>query len=136
MASAPIAASGAANPLDLQASAMGMQDFLKILLTQLSYQDPLKPMDNQEFLAQMAQFTALAQSQQLNARIDQLLSTQASAQALGLLGRTVDISGDGGVISGSVIALAMTGATPLLSVRTTAGVEQSGISLSQVLGVR
>ena len=62
----------------LQAHGLGMQDFLKILLTQLTFQDPLKPMDNQAFMAQMAQFTALEQTQQLNAKIDALLATQAA----------------------------------------------------------
>ena len=47
------AAAGAAS------SALGLQDFMKVLLTQLTFQDPLKPMDNQAFMAQMAQFTAL-----------------------------------------------------------------------------
>ena len=42
---------------------LGLQDFLQVLLTQLSWQDPLKPMDNQTFMAQMAQFTALEQTQ-------------------------------------------------------------------------
>ena len=54
-----------ANSPATQASALGLQDFMKILLTQLTYQDPLKPLDNQEFMAQMAQFTTLEQSQRL-----------------------------------------------------------------------
>jgi len=134
MATAPISA--APSSADLQASGIGMQDFLKILLTQLTYQDPLKPMDNQEFLAQMAQFTALGQSQQLNTKIDQLLSTQAAVQSLGLLGRTIDVSTGGGILSGTVIALAMSDTTPRLTLRTSGGAEQTGIDLSQVLGVR
>jgi flagellar basal-body rod modification protein FlgD len=43
---------------------------MKILLTQLTYQDPLKPMDNQAFMAQMAQFTALQQAQDTNSKMD------------------------------------------------------------------
>ena len=121
---------------DLQANGIGMQDFLKILMTQLTYQDPLKPMDNQEFLAQMAQFTTLGQSQQLNDKIDQLLATQATVQSLGLLGRTVDVNTDGAVFSGSVIGLSMADGTPRLTVRPSSGSEQTGITLSQVLGVR
>ena len=126
----------AAAPADLQSAAISMQDFLKILLTQLSYQDPMKPMDNQQFLAQMAQFTTLAQSQSLNGKIDQLLATQATAQSVGLLGRSVDVSTDGGVLSGTVVALALTGTTPQLTLRLTNGSEQAGIGLGQVQGVR
>jgi len=119
-----------------QVSSIGLQDFLKILTTQLSHQDPLKPMDNQEFIAQVAQFSALEQSRQLNEKIDRLLAVQSATQSVGLLGKTVDIDVAGAARSGKVSALKFSGGEPLLSVLTTAGVALEGISLSQVLGVR
>lgn len=119
----------------LQASTLGMQDFLNILLTQLTYQDPLKPMDNQAFIAQMAQFTTLGQTQQLNNTIDALLSTQASMQAIGLIGRTVEFSTGQDRQSGTVTALSWSGNVPLLTVRTAAGPVE-GVSLSQVLRIQ
>ena len=61
-----IGAIGAAPDAAASKASLGLQDFMKILLTQLTYQDPLKPMDNQAFMAQMAQFTALEQSKRLN----------------------------------------------------------------------
>ena len=88
-------ASSATN--NLQANNLGIQDFLKILLTQLNYQDPMKPMDNQQFMAQMAQFTTLQQTQQLNTNIEHLINNQASLQSVGLIGRTVDIATQTGV---------------------------------------
>jgi flagellar basal-body rod modification protein FlgD len=134
---ATIGAVGGTTPTNLQANGLGIQDFLKILLTQLTAQDPLKPIDNQEFLAQIAQFTSLEQTQQLNTKIDALLSTQASLQSVGLIGRTVDVSTtDNGNVTGSVISLSLAGDTPMLAVRTAAGATISNISLSQITAVR
>lgn len=127
---------GSTAPVSLQSNSLGMQDFLKILLTQLTYQDPLKPMDNQQFMAQMAQFTSLEQTQQLNNKIETLITNQAALQSVGLIGRTVDIATDSGPISGSVTALSLSGDSPLLTVRTTAGVTIADVSLSQVTAVR
>ena len=120
----------------LQANSLGLQDFLKILLTQLTYQDPLKPMDNQAFMAQMAQFTSLQQTQQLNTKLDALLSTQASLQSVGLLGRSVDIADASGTVTGSVIALSLAGQTPQLTVQLNNGTTLTGVSLSQIAAVR
>lgn len=47
-------------------NALGKDEFLKLLITQFQYQDPLDPMSDTEFIAQMAQFSALEQMQNLN----------------------------------------------------------------------
>ena len=120
----------------LRASGMNQEDFLKILLTQLSYQDPMKPMDNQEFMAQMAQFTSLEQTQQLNDKISTLISNQAALQSVGLIGRTVDISSASGAVTGTVVSLSLSGESPLITLRTPAGVTLPNISLSQITAVR
>ena len=121
---------------NLRSSSLGMEDFLKILLTQLTYQDPLKPMDNQQFMAQMAQFTNLGQTQQLNTKIETLITNQAALQSVGLIGKTVDITTATGTASGTVSALSLSGAAPQISVRTTAGAVLTNISLSQITSVR
>ncbi len=121
---------------NLQAQSLGMQDFLKILLTQLTYQDPLKPMDNQEFMAQMAQFTNLQQTQQLNDKIETLITNQAALQSVGLIGRTVDINASGTTVTGTVSALSLAGASPSISVRTSSGAVINDVSLSQISAVR
>lgn len=85
MAVNPVSATNAA----LNANSIGIEEFLKILSSQLNNQDPLKPLDNQEFLSQIAQFSALQQSQVLNQRMEQLLLTQAASQSVGLIGKDV-----------------------------------------------
>jgi flagellar basal-body rod modification protein FlgD len=77
--------------------AMGKDDFLKLLITQMRYQDPLSPMDNTQFLSQMAQFSSLEQMQNLNESFDQsLLISQSlnNSSAAGLIGRHVRASGE------------------------------------------
>lgn len=87
--------------------ALGKDDFLKLLITQMRYQDPLSPMDNTQFLAQMAQFSSLEQMQNLNESFDQsMLLSQSlnNSSAAGFIGRHVRASGDGVTLgpSGSV----------------------------------
>lgn len=119
-----------------QSSNIGIQDFLKILTAQLNNQDPLKPVDNQEFVAQIAQFATLEQSRQLNVKIDQLLSLQSSTQSVGLLGKRVDIDQGGSIVSGTVTALAMASGQPLLTITTASGQFQTDVSLSQIINIR
>ncbi|MDQ0045437.1 flagellar hook assembly protein FlgD [Variovorax boronicumulans] len=133
MAIDAVSGSGATN---LQANSLGMEDFLKILLTQLTYQDPLKPMDNQQFMAQMAQFTSLEQTQQLNTKVETLITNQAALQSVGLIGKTVDVSTPTGTVTGTVSALSLSGSAPLLTVQTTAGATLNNVSLSQLAAVR
>lgn len=65
---------GAANPL---APAMGKEDFLKLLVTQLRNQDPLSPMDGAQFAAQLAQFSTVEQLIEMNSKLE--ATTAASA---------------------------------------------------------
>jgi flagellar basal-body rod modification protein FlgD len=75
---------------------LGKDVFLKLLVTQLRHQDPLNPQDNSAFVAQMAQFTALEQMQNLNQLLGRMLDLQAAAQAPVLLDRWVTVQGEGG----------------------------------------
>jgi flagellar basal-body rod modification protein FlgD len=118
------------------ASGIGLQDFLKILTSEMSNQDPLKPLDNQEFIAQIAQFSALEQSRELNQKIDQLLSVQSASQSIGLLGRSVDIAAAGGQVSGQVVALDFVSGKPQLTLALSGGATVAAITLDQILSVR
>lgn len=56
--------------------------FLKLLVTQLQYQDPLNPTDNTEFVAQMAQFSSLEQMQNMNGGMSKLLTLSLMGKAV------------------------------------------------------
>ena len=125
------------------AAALGQDDFLKILLTQLTYQDPLKPLDNQQFIAQMAQFSALEQSRQLNEKIDSLLGAQAATQSFGLIGKVVEYTdAAGSTQQAKVMHVAFKDGQPSLDVfhfvngqLQTASIV-SGVRLSSITQVR
>ena len=130
--STPAVGSGAQS----QSASIGIQDFLKILTAQLNNQDPLKPVDNEQFVAQIAQFATLEQSRQLNVKIDDLLSVQSAIQSVGLLGKTVDVNQGGFLLSGLVTALDVSSGVPLITIKTGAGAFQSQISLGQITNIR
>lgn len=98
---------------------IGQEDFMRILLTQLQFQDPLKPVDNQQFIAQLAQFSALEINRQQSEKIDTLLTVQSADQAIGLLGKSIEIAGEqnAGAV-GQVTAVSFATGEPRLTVRT------------------
>jgi flagellar basal-body rod modification protein FlgD len=120
----------------LQASSISQQDFFKLLVTQLSFQDPLKPIDNEAFIAQIAQFTSLEQTRQMNDRLNSLLTIQSATQAIGLIGRTVEVATATGSVVGTVTTLSFDAGAPFLSVLTSAGQVLSGIGLDKINLVR
>lgn len=108
------------------------EDFIKLFLSQLQFQDPLEPVDNREFLSQLAQFSNLEQTRQTSQNTEGLLVMNSSAQALALLGKTVEIQGTGAATVGSVIAVNFTSSGPELSISTTSGQILTSVRLSQV----
>ncbi|MFI0846187.1 flagellar hook assembly protein FlgD [Mesorhizobium sp. IMUNJ 23232] len=95
-------------------TAVDYQSFLRLLVAQMKNQDPTNPMDSTQYVAQLASFSQVEQSVQINSRLDQLLQASTLAQADALIGRTVT-SADG-KISGEVKEVRLTtgGATAVL----------------------
>ena len=80
-----------------KSSQLGQEDFLTLMITQFQNQDPFKPMENGDFLAQMAQFSTVSGLQELNDRFDTLaasISGDQALQAASLIGREILVSGD------------------------------------------
>src|SRR6185436_11841697 len=117
---------------------VSQMDFLRILATQLSFQDPMKPIDNQEFIAQLAQFTTLEQTRQLTDRLEALLGVQASTQSVALIGKTVEVStGTGaGTATGTVTTVRFNAGQPLLSLKLADGSFLTDVNPSSVTLVR
>lgn len=121
----------------IQPTLIGQDDLIKIMLTELTYQDPLKPLDNREFIAQLAQFTTLAQTQQLNDHVDNLLSIQAATQSLGLIGKTVSVqTSQGASDTGQVTTITFSNGEPRLTVQTAGGAFLTDIGLASVTLIR
>ena len=94
---------------------LGKDDFMKLLITQLQNQDPTSPMENTEFIAQMAQFSSLEQMTNMSTEFTKLANMLNSGEAVSLLGRSVEVSSGESSISGVVEAVTR-GANPQIKV--------------------
>lgn len=131
-----IGASLSSSEAETRKTSIGQEDLFKILLTQLSYQDPLKPMDNQEFVSRLAQFTSLEQTKEMNDRMEFLVAMESTNQSLGLLGKTVQVEADGKSVVGAITTIRFEKGTPLMTIQTTSGEFLTGVSLSQISLIR
>lgn len=93
--SAPVPGSAAAASMDYNA-------FLRLLVAEMKNQDPTKPNDATQYMAQLASFSNVEQAIKTNAKLDALLTTSALSQAESLIGRTIT-SADG-TVTGKVTA--------------------------------
>jgi flagellar basal-body rod modification protein FlgD len=81
---------------------MQMEDFLQLLTSQISNQDPLEPMKDTEFISQMANIASLEQMQQFTKGFESFADSQKDMVAQAYLGRMVSISEQGSEVSGLV----------------------------------
>ena len=105
--------------------------FLKLLVAQMRYQDPTKPTDNSQFLAQTAQFTTVEKMSEIAKSQADALAVQLRLSASNLVGRTITYPGpDGAELTGVVTSATFTGSSPTLKVGNT------DVPLSSVREVR
>jgi len=96
---------------------LDQRDFLRLLVAQMTQQDPLNPKSDLEMIPQMVSFTQLEQSKSMQSDIAQLRAEQQLLRANSLLGRTVEIQDGSGVrVTGQVSAVQMEEGTPKLVV--------------------
>ncbi|MDR1212065.1 MAG: flagellar hook assembly protein FlgD [Spirochaetaceae bacterium] len=84
---------------------LGKDEFLKILLTQLAHQDPTAPMEDKEFIAQMAQFSTLEQMSGMARDFAQLKTILIGSEAQASLGKGVELVDGEEIIQGTVKAV-------------------------------
>jgi len=72
------------------------QSFLRLLVAQMKNQDPTSPMESTDYVAQLATFSQVEQSVQMNSKLEQILAASALSQAGGVIGREIT-SADGSV---------------------------------------
>ena len=111
---------------------MGKDTFLKLLMAQMSNQNPMEPTDDKEMLAQLAQFSTLEQMTSMAASQQSSAAATQMSQAVNLLGRTVTyLDRDGLSQTGAVDQVSMVNGAPSLTI---AG--KDGVTTSQITQVR
>ena len=94
---------------------LGKSEFLELLITQLTHQDPTAPMQDTEFIAQMAQFSSLEQMMNMTETIGAMNQSLASATAINAVGKNVELESHGEIVYGMINAISQ-GASPEVEV--------------------
>jgi flagellar basal-body rod modification protein FlgD len=95
------------------AAGMGKDDFMKLLIAQLKNQDPMKPMEDKEFITQLAQFSSLEAMEKMTQQMEDLTGSQMLVQAATLIGKQVTAKLENGdVVSGTISQVKMISGQP------------------------
>jgi flagellar basal-body rod modification protein FlgD len=94
---------GANDNIPLPTQMLSQQDFLNLLVTQMTSQDPLKPIDNQDMLSQMVQFSTLNANTTMQSALGQMQTGQTFSQATALMGRQVMLQVDSSTTTQGVV---------------------------------
>lgn len=111
---------------------VSQDDFIRLFLAQLTFQDPLEPINNEQFLAQMAQFASLEQTRVVNETLEQQTFLQSSGQALSMIGRNVEVSSETGNVTGTISAISFSQSGASLTVTKDDNSFISNVRLSQI----
>jgi len=97
---------------------LDVNDFLKLLTVQLQSQDPMKPMEDTQFISQMASFTSLQQMKQLSTDFKNFSSEQRISSAQSFLGKVVTVTTADGDVIGQVKSVKLLDGSPRIVIGT------------------
>jgi flagellar basal-body rod modification protein FlgD len=121
------------DPSGLPNSGINEQDFIQLFVSELQFQDPTQPLDNSQFLTQLAQFVSIEQQSEEVGGINNLLTLDANDQSLGLLTHTVQVTNaDGSTTSGKVTGIQYGTSGVQITVTTASNNVITGLGLSQI----
>jgi len=124
------------NVNNIERGTVAIDDYLRLLVAQFQFQNPLEPVKNGEFLSQIAQFSALQIGQQTQQSIEHLLNVSITQRSLELLGKTVEVEVDGRFLLGTVTGVGALNDGSVLSVLTHDGEVISHVFPTQISLVR
>ncbi|ULU23716.1 flagellar hook assembly protein FlgD [Dyella terrae] len=121
------------DPSALSSSGINEQDFIKLFVSELQFQDPMQPLDNSQFLTQLAQFVSIEQQSEEVSGINNLLTLDSSDQSLGLLSHTVQVANaDGSTTTGKVTGIQYTSNGVQMTISTGTSNVVTNVGLSQI----
>ena len=132
MATTPVGAAGSQQPPSAAVPAansnqqLGANEFLQLLTTELQNQDPLQPVDDTQSVAQLAQFSALQATNELNTSFQNFQSNFGVLQSSSLIGKqvtvvTTDASGNSSNVTGTVNSIAVQNGQPFFTMNDSSG---------------
>lgn len=112
------------------ATALGSNQFLDLMMVQLTHQDPSNPTDPTQYMSELAQFTAVEQETDTAQSTAQSASAEAVSAAVGLIGHTISYTDQttGKAVSGAVQSVQITSSGPTLTVGGIAGIAPSTVT--------
>ncbi|MGO9959932.1 MAG: flagellar hook capping FlgD N-terminal domain-containing protein [Solirubrobacteraceae bacterium] len=111
------------------ANTMGSNDFLDLMMDQLKNQNPLSPSNPTQYLSELASFSSLEQETNIATSTSTATTEQASAEALAMIGASVDYTdANGDTQTGTVSSVQFTASGPTLTIGTASGIALGSIT--------
>jgi flagellar basal-body rod modification protein FlgD len=121
------------NATSLPNAGINEQDFIQLFVSELQFQDPMQPLDNSQFLTQLAQFVGIEQQSEEVTGINNLATLDSSDQTIALLSHTVQVSNaDGSTTTGKVTGVQYSANGVQLTVTPSTGSVLTNVNLSQI----